>query len=184
MDRTPASLLDRMTGSPDTAAWERFVRLFTPLMDRWARRLSVPETDAADLIQDVFVVLVRRLPHFRYDPSKSFRAWLWTVFRHSVLAWREGRSRQLHLVDQFDELPSTASDPTEAEYRSYLIGRALAVLKADFPTQTWKMFWEVAVDGRRGVDVAAQFGTTPNAVYLARVRVLSRLRQELAGLDH
>ena len=41
----------------------------------------------------------------------------------------------------------------------------------------------VAVEGRSGVEVARQFGVTPNAVYLARGRVLARLREELADLD-
>ena len=45
------------------------------------------------------------------------------------------------------------------------------------------MFWQVTVAGQPGTEVARQFGVTPNAVYLARGRVLARLRQELTDLD-
>jgi RNA polymerase sigma-70 factor (ECF subfamily) len=40
----------------------------------------------------------------------------------------------------------------------------------------------VVVDGRPADAVAADLGLTANAVYLARGRVLRRLRAELAGL--
>lgn len=184
MDRTPASLLDRMTRGADPAAWERFVRLFTPLLDRWASRLGVSETDRADLIQEVFVILIRRLPGFHYDRDRSFRAWLWTVFRHTALAWKQRQGREPGPLDHVEQIPApNGPDRVEADFRQYLVGRALAILRADFPAQTWKMFWAVAVTGRSGVDVAREFGTTANAVYLARGRVLSRLRHELAGLD-
>ena len=34
---------------------------------------------AAEVVQEVFLVLVERLPQFRYDPAKSFRGWLRTI---------------------------------------------------------------------------------------------------------
>ena len=40
MDNTPASLLVRLRGAMDKEAWTRFVHLFTPLLDRWARALG------------------------------------------------------------------------------------------------------------------------------------------------
>ena len=55
-------------------------------------------------------------------------------------------------------------------------------MEADFTPETWQAFWEVTVNGRPAAEVAASLGTTVNAVYLARGRVLRRLRTELAGL--
>ena len=86
MHETPISLLRRLCRSPAEPDWERFVALFTPLLSRWGRRLSVPPPDIEDLLQDVFTVLFRKFPEFQYDPSKSFRAWLWTVFHRQTLA--------------------------------------------------------------------------------------------------
>jgi RNA polymerase sigma-70 factor (ECF subfamily) len=79
--------------------------------------------------------------------------------------------------------PDSIAAADNAEFRSYLIERVLAILQVDFPDTTWRMFWQVVVEGRPGVEVAQAFGVTPNAVYLARARVLARLREELAGLD-
>ena len=61
------------------AAWEKFVDLYTPLLFAWARRLDLPSHESADLVQDIFAVLVEKLPSFAYDESRSFRAWLKTV---------------------------------------------------------------------------------------------------------
>src|SRR5947209_2122959 len=79
MTRTPASLLEKLQGRGDQAAWERFVQLYTPLLAHWARRLHLDGPEVADLVQDVFTILVQKLPEFRYNPAQRFRGWLWTV---------------------------------------------------------------------------------------------------------
>jgi RNA polymerase sigma-70 factor, ECF subfamily len=76
---TPPSLLQRLRGSPEQAGWERFVEMYTPLFFSWANRLRLPANEAADLVQDVFAILVEQLPNFVYDREKSFRAYLKTI---------------------------------------------------------------------------------------------------------
>ena len=70
----------------------------------------------------------------------------------------------------------------ETEYRHYLADRALQLAKREFAPGTWRAFWGVVVEGRPAGDVAAEVGVTVNAVYLARGRVLRRLREALDGL--
>src|SRR5439155_1319256 len=83
MNDTPVSLLQRLRHADDEAAWKQFVRLYAPLLYHWARRrMGLQCQDAADLVQDVFVILVRKLPEFAYDPRQRFRGWLWTVARN------------------------------------------------------------------------------------------------------
>ncbi|MFO0843258.1 MAG: sigma-70 family RNA polymerase sigma factor [Gemmataceae bacterium] len=183
---SPASLLQNLCGRPAAADWERFVALFAPLLSRWGRRLGVPAGDLEDLLQEVFTLLVRKLPEFRYDPQRSFRGWLWTVFVHHAQAWRKRQAHALPLsAGQLEALssPDNVEEAGEVEYRRALLDRAMRLARADFPETTWRIFWELAVEGRPGVEVARRFGVTPNAVYLARGRVLARLRHELAGLD-
>jgi RNA polymerase sigma-70 factor (ECF subfamily) len=79
MNTTPVSLLQRLRAPAPTAAWDRFVELYTPVLFAWARRLGLQSQDAADLIQEVFAVLVQKLPTFEYDQHKSFRGWLRTI---------------------------------------------------------------------------------------------------------
>lgn len=179
---TPATLLHRLCGQSAPGDWERFVRLFTPLLRRWAGRIGVSHDDAEDLLQEVFALLIVKLPEFRYDPTRSFRAWLWTVFRHSALAWHKRQPRVSPMLDELDS-PDLIAEAAEAEYRRYLLSRIMQIVQTDFPESTWSVFKQLAIEGRSGVEVARQFGMTVNAVYLARGRVLARLRLELAGLD-
>jgi RNA polymerase sigma-70 factor (ECF subfamily) len=185
MHTTPASLLDRLHQSAEQADWERFVKLYTPLLCHWAHRLGLVGTDADDLVQDVFTLLVQTLPEFRYDPNKRFRGWLWTV---TLNKWRERRRRQPCNVSasgsHLDGLasPDETAALDETEYQQFLVGRALQIMQAEFQPATWKAFWETVSLGRAAAEVAAELGISENAVYLAKGRVLRRLRQELRGL--
>src|SRR5262245_57406077 len=76
MHTTPVSLLERLRGPEEQAAWTRFVQLYTPLLCHWAKRLGARAEEVSDLVQDVFTVLAQRLPGFQYDPQKRFRGWL------------------------------------------------------------------------------------------------------------
>src|ERR1700756_3431118 len=103
MHTTPVSLLERVRQPGEQQAWARLVELYTPLLFYWTRRMGLQESDAADLVQDVFAVLVHKLPAFDYDPRKSFRAWLRTVLHNK---WRDQRRRGT--AAQF---PTGAPDP-------------------------------------------------------------------------
>ena len=70
---TSETLLERLRQRSDQQAWQRFVELYTPLLFHWAYRVGRQEADAADLVQDVLALLVRKLPQFSYDSRSSFR---------------------------------------------------------------------------------------------------------------
>lgn len=182
MNSTPASLLEQLRHAPDAETWKRFVDLYTPLLFFWARKVGLQEEDAADLVQDVFVVLLQKLPDFRYDRQRSFRGWLRAV---TLNRWRDRFKKRAEVVD--GPLIETACvDPQESfwedEYNRFLVGRALEVMRQEFQATTWKACWELVVCSKPAADVARELGLSENAVYVAKSRVLRRLRQELEGL--
>ena len=160
------------------APFRRFVYTVTLLL---ARRVGLQESDAADLVQEVFTLLVRKLPEFTYDQNKGFRNWLRTVLTNK---WREIQRRQPCPVAG-SVLPEKAVGDdvailAEQEFQQHLAVRALELMQAEFQQATWKACWECAAMGRPAAEVAAELGMSVNAVYLATSRVLRRLRQELA----
>ncbi len=185
MDPTPVSLLEQFHDPDPGAAWDRFAALYTPLLRLWAGRLGATGADAEDLVQDVFAVLVRALPDFRYDRDGRFRGWLWTVTRNKARERTRRRAGE-PTTGPLDGREPATDDPAvefdEREYRDRLTRRAMDLMRTDFDPPTWRAFWETAVEGRPAPAVAAELGLTPNAVYLARGRVLRRLRAELDGL--
>ncbi|MEZ6143309.1 MAG: sigma-70 family RNA polymerase sigma factor [Zavarzinella sp.] len=184
MVTTSASLLDRVRTGSDPSAWSRFVELYTPILHHWCHRLRLTESDSADFIQDVFLILVYQLPRFRYDPKQSFRAWLKTILMNVWRNYERKRSR-LPVAGENAELIAD-SDPghliDEAEHRAFLMKRALEIAQVNFEPTSWKACWEFVVRNRPAEEVAAELQITVNAVYLAKSRVLRHLRTELAGL--
>jgi RNA polymerase sigma-70 factor (ECF subfamily) len=182
---TPFSLLERLRDPGADEAWTKFVDLYTPLLYHWAHRVGLRDPDAADLVQDVFVLLVKKLPEFQYDPRKGFRNWLRAV---TVNRWREIRRRNNIPAaggnQTLDEIPDPSVDAPfwEVEYRQQLAGRLLEVMQREFEPATWKACWECVVEGRAADDVGRSLGISTGAVRSAKCRVLARLRRELDGL--
>jgi RNA polymerase sigma-70 factor (ECF subfamily) len=185
MHSTSATLLQRLQKPGDAEAWRQFVHLYTPLLYQWTHRLGLQPADAADLVQEVLLKLYRALPQFQYDRQRSFRAWLFTLMRNKYQEWRR---RPVPLpVGAVDDAPDEQAHHDgpaaleEEEYRSHLRSRALRLIQNEFTPPTWQAFWATAVDGRAAAEVAKELSLTDNAVYLARGRVLRRLREALDG---
>ena len=176
---TPASLLERLRKPGEQEAWTRFVKIYTPLLFYWALRAGFQKGDAADLVQEVFAQLVRKLPDFKYDSHKSFRSWLRTVALNKAREIRRRAARSPEPIHGADLDGLAESDDgnglSDIEYRQHLVGRALQLMQAEFPPASWKACWETVVHGRPAGEVAAELG-------IAKFRVLKRLREELAGL--
>jgi DNA-directed RNA polymerase specialized sigma24 family protein len=66
MSTTSISLLERLRQPDQDAAWTRFVELYRPFLLYWAHKLGARSQDADDLVQDVLVALVKKLPEFSY----------------------------------------------------------------------------------------------------------------------
>lgn len=186
MNTTSVTLLERVRQAADQEAWRRFVQLYAPLMYAWARGTGLQVQDAADLVQDVFAVLVQRLPAFHYDRQGSFRAWLRTVLLNK---WRENHRRRVpapldpaHGKLTELESPQDSGELGEGAHRRHHVRRVLELIENDFQPATWRAWREFVIAGRTAVDVAAELGLSVHAVYLAKARVLRRLRQELDGL--
>lgn len=186
MDSTSVNLLRRLREPKAETAWERFVDLYAPLIFYWARQKGLTSTDAADLVQDVLATLVVKLRDFEYDAKRRFRGWLRTItvnrandlYRRNSLRPEVGFDDVLQRMTVVDDAELFA----ESEYLSVVVHRALELLRSEFRETTWQACWMQVVEGRKAPDVAQQLGLPLNAVYLAKSRLLARLRDELEGL--
>ena len=181
MITTPRSLLERLRSRGDEQAWNRFVELYTPFILHCVRRVGVSASDAADLVQDVFALLMTKLPGFQYDRSRSFAAWLRVITRNKCRDYLRRRRPEAALPAD-PAAPDDADLFTEDEYRRFIAQRALRLMQAEFQDTTWRACWENVVEGRPAAEVAERLGISLNAVYVAKSRVLSRLREELEHL--
>lgn len=185
MDTTSLTLLQRVRSQVDQPAWERFVALYQPLLLAWAGKAGLQEAEALDLVQDVLLKLTAELPRFTYDPQrKNFRGWLKTI---TIRACRD-RQRQQRPTGGGDSVLAYQVDEShleqlwEREHQTQLVSHALRIMQADFEPKTWQACWETTVNERPAKEVAAELGMSEPAVYMAKSRVLRRLREELREL--
>jgi RNA polymerase sigma-70 factor, ECF subfamily len=181
MDSTSTTLLDRLRGPDARAAWDHFARLYAPLLLTWAKAWGLHDADAADLAQEVLVKVMAQFPRYARRPGESFRGWLFQLAKNACADFRAARAtRPLPGAKGLSDVP--APEPSADDYRAHLARAALAVVRADFAEATWAAFTGLVLEGKPVAEVAAALNLTPNAVFLARHRVLTRLRAELAQL--
>jgi RNA polymerase sigma-70 factor (ECF subfamily) len=188
---TSASLLERLRSASDEAAWRRLDDLYRPLIRRWLLRDPGLGGESDDIVQDVMEVLVRELPGFQRQRTGSFRRWLRTITAHRLSAhYRARKHRPVALAAPPDECPlAELADPSselsrqwDEEHDRYVLRRLLDLIAPQFEPSTLAAFRRVACDGAQPAQAAEELGLSLNAVLLAKSRVLSRLRQEAAGL--
>jgi len=150
------------------------------------QRLGLQHAEALDVVQDVFLLLQKKLPEFEYDAGKRFRGWLRTVTINKCRDYLRKRNRDAHQAESAELRRIADGDNvelfTDEEYRQHLVRQAMSLMQSEFEPATWKACWEHTVSERPAQDVAKELGMTVNAVYLAKSRVLRRLREQLAGL--
>ena len=188
---TQPSLLVRMRDPRDSAAWSQFVRLYMPLIYEYLRRRGLQDADAADVAQNVLRSVAGAMPGFAYDASRgTFRGWLLTVTRSQAAAWWDRQRRQPAAVG--DSAVVDAADRQaivherqqwEDDYRQCLLAIAAERVRPQVQDATWQAFWKTSMEHRPIEAVAAELGMSIGAVYIARSRVIGRLRAAMAELE-
>jgi RNA polymerase sigma-70 factor (ECF subfamily) len=168
------------------------VVLYGPLLRGWLRRQGVRSPDDDDLVQDVLGVVVRELPHFRHNQRPgAFRTWLRTILTNRLRAfWKARQSRAVPVggssanegLEQLEDRAADLGRLWDQEHDRQLLRRLMALAEPEFTPATWQAFRRVTLEGQPAAVVARELGLTVNAVWLAKSRVLRRLRQESRGL--
>ena len=196
--RTPTtrkSLLDDLAQNPDSERLDEFVRLYEPVMRRYAMRAQarlrhgLSEADRDDLVQEAFIAVRRALAQFRYDPAKGkFRNYLSLTIRN--LAWRFQRKSAATRLADSETLAALAEAgdgaQSDAETRELMlsvwsVAYALVVAKRGFTPNTLAIFRSHVLEGNPVDQVAAEFRVKTNAVYQIKDRILRAVRAEIAS---
>lgn len=184
---TRASLILRLQRPADAVAWGEFVEIYQPLIFRLATSRGLQEADALDLCQDVLTRVARAINQFNPDPQRgSFRGWISTITRNLVVEHLRSRQRRPLTADDSaigQAILETASQEDgrwfEAERRRQVFAWAADKLRPSFQPRTWQAFWDTAVLQHRVDTVAQRLQMTTGAVYIARSRVMARLREKI-----
>lgn len=190
---TRASLLVRLRDGNDTVAWREFVKLYAPVIYGFARKRGLQDADAADLMQEVLRSVATAAQRLDYDRSRgTFRGWLFTVTRNKVYNFLESRGRRVvasgdsrvqERLEQHADGDGKLSADWETDYQRTLAAQAMERVRGEFQPATWRAFLLTAVEGRSPAQVAPLVGLSVGAIYVAKSRVIARLRQEIEAMQ-
>ena len=191
MNETRQSLLLRaQTGETD--AWKDLTDLYRPLILSWLNRQGVPTRDLEDLSQDVLLSVVKQLPGFQHSGNRgAFRSWLRTIVcSRTIDYWRaadagttaSGGSGATAALEQIADPDSDLNRQWDEEHDRYVLGCLLDLVEEEFEPTTLQAFRRLAFDGASGAEVAEELGLSVAAAYVAKSRVLHRIREEAGGL--
>lgn len=184
---TRATLLFKIRDPSDRAAWNDFVQLYAPLIHAYGMHRGLQDADAADLVQEVLRRVMRSMAQFQYDRERgTFRGWLYTITRNEIRKMAERRARQAtgsgdtHIQGLLEQAPTAAADDDwNREYRWNAFRWAADRVRHEFRDATWQAFSRTVIDGQDVAAVAKHLKLSPGAVYIARSRILARIKQEL-----
>jgi RNA polymerase sigma-70 factor (ECF subfamily) len=191
MNETRQSLLFRaQTGEAD--AWKDLLELYRPLILGWLNRQGVPARDLDDLSQEVLLSVVKHLPGYQHSGQRgAFRAWLRTIVcSRTADYWRTidartqacGGSGATAALQEIADPDCELNRQWDEEHDRYVLHCLLDLVEEEFEPITLQAFRRLALDGISGAEAARQLGLSVAAVYVAKSRVLARIRQEAEGL--
>jgi len=190
---TRASLLVRLRDPRDGRAWSEFVDLYAPLVYRFGCKQGLQDADAADLSQETLRAVAGGIGRLDYDPGRgSFRGWLFTIVRNRLRDFLDKRGRQdqgsgdTGMLDWLEQQPGRQdpwAEQWEREYDRQLLLTAARRIRGQFQGATWQAFWRTTVDGQSGKEAAQALEMSVAAVYLAKSRVMARLKEAIRQLQ-
>lgn len=184
---TRESLILRLPSRTDVQAWREFIEIYEPLLFRFARRRGLQEADAREIAQNVFLAVARSVENWKPDPERGrFRAWLFRIARNQLINYvakhsrhqGSGSSSHFQLLQQ-QPAPQAEIDDITRDYRKEMFRLAASQVREAFQPATWEAFWRTAVLGEPTLRVAGELGVSPAAIYIARSRVIARIRQTI-----
>ena len=186
LTQTNTSLLMGLRDRDNELVWSEFFARYQPLLVAFARRLGLNEQDSEDAAQETLMAFVNAYREGGYDRDKGrLRTWLFGIASHKARDVQRRRGRELVVTDDsgttgfLDRVPDDEhlSRIWDAEWQQAIVRKCLEEVRGQVQPQTLEAFELFALKGWSAEQVGKHLGMTENAVWIAKNRVLSRLRE-------
>lgn len=149
----------------DRAAFGRLFDRYAPMV-HGVLLARVPQADADDLMQDVFVTALERL--YALKEEASIGGWLAVIARNRATDFLRGRPQLVALPDTLAVI-----DPRRAE-----VSQVLAMIRS-LPEAYREPLALRLVEGMTGPEISEQVGLTPESVRVNLCRGMKLLRERM-----
>ena len=172
-----------MRDHDDAMAWARFIEVYSPLIYGFCRMRGLQSSDAADVTQEVLVRVARSIRKFEYDRSRGlFRDWLATIVFNEIRRLAGRRSPERPDLNWDEVLGSDSGPQWNEHFQQHIYEAALERCRQYFEPRTWDLFRLSWLEHVPAPEVASREEVKVEHVYVARSRVLKRLKHEIALL--
>ncbi|MEO1856773.1 MAG: sigma-70 family RNA polymerase sigma factor [Rubritalea sp.] len=197
--KTRKSLIARLDNWEDQKTWDDFYHTYWRLIYSVALKSGLRSEEAFDCVQETILSIAKQSKKKLYDPAQgSFKTWLMNMTRWRINdQFRKRKKDTVMSVGSFDEDRKTAiiervEDPKgdvldrlwHAEWKKNLADAALARVKTQVSPKQYQIFDYYVVKQWDASKVQAHLQVSMAQVYLAKHRVGSVLKKELAKLDN
>ena len=196
--KTRKSLIARLDNWEDQRTWDEFYQTYWRLIYSVAIKSGLRSEEAFDCVQETILSIAKQSKKKLYDPAQgSFKTWLMNMTRWRINDQFRKRKKDTAMAGgAFDEDRKTAiidrvEDPKgdvldrlwSVEWKKNLADAALARVKAQVSPKQYQIFDYYVVKQWDASKVQDHLGVSMAQVYLAKHRVGSVLKKELAKLD-
>ena len=183
---TTTQVLEDLRESNDTVAWISFRDHFYPVIFNFAKTLGLSATDAEDAAQETMLAFQKAFRDGKYNREKGHLSdWLFGVARRVILNFRKRLPREYVIEDDTtgtsfwdmvaDE--NAVKHTWDSEWRRMVLERCLQQARKELDHKVFEAFELYALCQEPVEEVSQRLGMSRNAVYIAKSRVLSKLRQ-------
>lgn len=192
--KTSLTLLESVKAG-SSEAWERLDAIYRPFLRKWFRHRSIPDDVADDLTQQVLLIFARALANFEHSGrTGAFRNWLrrTAIFEEKAF-WRKRSTREdsvggteFHAVlEELEDQDNALARYWDQQHDRFVLQRLLEEISSEFEPKSLTAFQRFAIDGETVETVATELSMSAGAIYVAKSRILRRLRAEAKELiDH
>jgi RNA polymerase sigma-70 factor (ECF subfamily) len=151
-----------------------------PLVGEWALARTADPDDAADLGQEVMILMVRKLSSFRGE--SKFLTWLFTVTRNQAIELHRKKVRRERKLERLTTHLTTQEPAGEPPAHPVDQGRIQAVLRVfleDLPQRQREVFQMADIQGLSSPEIGRALGLAPGSVRAALFKARRTLRRRI-----
>ena len=185
--QTRFSLIEKIKDPRDAEAWSEFVAIYYPLLFGICRKKGLQYADATDIAQEVLSRVAGAVGSYKHDqPGATFRGWLYRITRNLTVDFFRRKGKDPLAKAAVHEDLGKIQEPSQEEsqefhsaFRKHLFTVVAKVVQQQVHPQTWAAFWQTEIEQVDVTRTSQQLSMTRGAVYVARSRVIAKLRKEV-----
>ena len=197
MSQTRQSLLSRLKRDGDDNSWQELFDTYWKLVYSVCLRAGLNDSEAQEVVQEVFVALTKSIENYEYDRSRCmFRTWLCRIVQRRISNylrdnrhWREGRQTNATSSDESDPVNGIPDEREwdehiwDEEWERNLLYQALKRVREKVDPIQYQIFDLHVMKERPVSAVTKMLGVNRARIYLAKHRVSKMVEAEARQLE-